>query len=269
MNEAPSSESEAGLAPAGDAVDEGASPCQGRAAKYVAAASPFPSSIAVARQAASVIDPACLPATAAAPENDVVPKFASGSVRQRPYRPQDEGASTIHSADERPGDPIVTSVEEAVCLVRFSIRSETRAPRTSIDALTLSPGPTRSPSRTGAAGRSSYHALWVARPEGVQSASVPICSSPVSPSANPPRPTQSTEKAGPRPVQEIFGTTQLPDTCVNGLADVTATRRAQGRAPLTANATPWDTVATIYDSTNRAAQVSRWAIQDKVTRRPL
>ena len=57
----------------------------------------------------------------------------------------------------------------------------------------VSPGRTVSFSRTGGAGRISYQASYWAVFEDVQFDSVPVCSSELAVSSNPPSPTQKAE----------------------------------------------------------------------------
>ena len=76
--------------------------------------------------------------------------------------------------------------------VRLRSRIETVLPLTVTAAETVSPGLTASLSVTGGAGRISYH-VETRRPDAVQSAPVPICSSEVAPCVNPPSPTQKAE----------------------------------------------------------------------------
>ena len=63
---------------------------------------------AVALQAGSPIGPEWPEPVADAPVNATVPKFASGSGRQPPRPPHDEGDSAIHSAEDVSGDATVT-----------------------------------------------------------------------------------------------------------------------------------------------------------------
>ena len=95
------------------------------------------------------------PPIAVAPSNATVPKFASGSVWQPPT-PQVDGASAIHSADERSGADIRNRFPKAVWRVRFLILIVTILRLTATAAAILSPGLTRSFTVTGGAGSSSY-----------------------------------------------------------------------------------------------------------------
>src|SRR5438105_14812504 len=114
--------------------------------------------MAVAFQAESAIVPVCPAATAEAPENVIVPKFVSGSVRQPPKRLHADGASAIHSADETSGEAIRSFLAATVPRVTFLMRNETVWPLTLTEALTVSPGRMVSFKRTELAGTSSYQA---------------------------------------------------------------------------------------------------------------
>jgi hypothetical protein len=90
--------------------------------------------------------------------NRTLPKSPRGSGWQSPVWSQLDGASAIHSALETSGLfivsdfvadwPVVVSVKDTVTLV----------PSTDTLPVTWSPGEIASPSRTGAAGTSSYQA---------------------------------------------------------------------------------------------------------------
>src|SRR5436190_2303882 len=115
------------------------------------------SSIGVAVQTGSEIVPTWRAAFAEAPENVTVPKFARCSTRQSPAL-HDEGASAIHSADERSGVAILSFLEKYLPLVRFRIVTVTLLPMTVTVAEIVSPGRIVRFTSTGPAGTSSYHA---------------------------------------------------------------------------------------------------------------
>ena len=87
-----------------------------------------------------------------------MPKSVSDSGRHWPDPSHTEGASAIHSAELVSGAAIVSVLEELVAWVKFRMRIETCLPLTETEADTVSPGATRTPSLTAAAGTSSYHA---------------------------------------------------------------------------------------------------------------
>ena len=134
-------------------------------------------SIACAVQAASPIAPAWpVRETACAPVNVVVPKAASAPVAHCPPPEHSDGASTIHSAE-------VTSTAEArsvlvndVPRVRFLMVMVVRVPLTATPAWRRSPAARAIRALCEMSGTSSYQVEYTARPAGVQSASVPICS---------------------------------------------------------------------------------------------
>src|SRR5450755_328831 len=114
---------------------------------------------------------------APADEKPVVPKFASGRVRQFVALVQSEGASTIHSAEPTSIEPAPNDLVKAVWRVRSASFSWTRWPTTVTEADSRSPGRTRRLTDSDGAGTSSYQAEESTRPDRLQSTSVPICSS--------------------------------------------------------------------------------------------
>ena len=86
------------------------------------------------------------------------PKFVSGTVRQKPVTVHSDGASAIHSADDRSGVAIWRCLLKNVCRVRFFTCTSTSVPLMSTVEVILSPGKIFSLSVTEAAGTSSYHA---------------------------------------------------------------------------------------------------------------
>jgi hypothetical protein len=99
------------------------------------------SSIGVAFQRASEIVPGWLLPIAAAFVKVTLPKFASGTTRQRPVEVQAEGASAIHSADVTSSGSVVVTVRvnrvPRVTSLRLMI---VRCPFTTTAAVIVSPG---------------------------------------------------------------------------------------------------------------------------------
>ena len=89
--------------------------------------------------------------------NATWPKFVSGSVWQRPNELHADGASVIHSAEERSGAATSTRWVEMVLRVRLRIWSVTVVPATLTLAEIRLPGKIFSLSGRGGAGTSSYH----------------------------------------------------------------------------------------------------------------
>ena len=140
-----------------------------------------------------MIVPAWPSPVAAACKNVTEPKFVRGRVRQRPDLPQTDGASAIHSAEERSGSASTVRCVKRVCRVRFVIWRMTSVPRTSTAPVIVSPGATFRRIVTGGAGTISYQSEYSGVPPAVQSDSLPTCSSAWEVSEKPPRPTQNAE----------------------------------------------------------------------------
>jgi hypothetical protein len=98
------------------------------------------------------------PELALAPRNCTSPKSASRSVEQSPRRVHTDGASTIHSAEERSGFPPARVLEARAPVVRSRIRSVTCRTPAVAEATTRSPGCTAIFNVMGAAGRISSQA---------------------------------------------------------------------------------------------------------------
>jgi len=137
--------------------------------------------------------------------NVTVPKFVKGNWVQRPDAVHADGASATHSAVEVSGFDMPSVFVNFVFRVRFLIWTVTELPLTFTDALITLPGKTLNLIGTLAAGTSSYHMEYVALPEAVQSAEVPICSSACETSEKPPRPTQKAEYVERELVQFAVG----------------------------------------------------------------
>jgi hypothetical protein len=105
----------------------------------------------------SRIVPACPVTVANACVKETVPKFASGNGVQSPLESQDEGASAIHSADDKSGVAMRNFLMKFVRRVRFLIWSDTWVPLTLTDAVTTFPGKILYFTLTLGAGTSSYH----------------------------------------------------------------------------------------------------------------
>ena len=147
---------------------------------------------------------------------ETVPKSASDTGWQLPAAAspwQTDGASAIHSAEEVSGESIWSVRLKLLPVVRSVSAIDTWSPSTPTEAEMWSPGWTSRPTFTGAAGTSSYHALYSGDPLE-QSTSVPVCSSALDSEVAPPMPTQNT--ASPRLESQLAcGWTQLPETFEN------------------------------------------------------
>jgi hypothetical protein len=174
----------------------------------------------VACQAASEIVPGWALPIAALLRMETLPKFASDRTRQFPEEVQTEGASWIHSADERSGLAAVSSFVKTVCRVRFLSWISTEDPFTFTDAVIVFPGATLSLTLIEGAGTSSYQAWYVAFPVRLQSADVPTCSSACEPALKPPRPTHVAENSDLPATQLARGCFQVPVTLVNAVEAV-------------------------------------------------
>src|SRR5581483_7049602 len=86
----------------------------------------------------------------------IVPKFVSGTTRQKPKPPHSDGASAIHSAELTSGAAIVSFFVKVVWRVRFFTCTSTLVPLTTTLDVTVSPGISFSFTFTDAAGTSSY-----------------------------------------------------------------------------------------------------------------
>lgn len=137
--------------------------------------------------------------------NVTVPKSVKGNWVQRPEALHPDGASATHSAVEVSGFDMLIVFVNFVFRVRFLIWTVTEVPLTFTDAPITLPGKTLNLIGTLAAGTSSYHMEYVALPEGVQSAEVPICSSACELSEKPPNPTQKAEYVERELVQFAVG----------------------------------------------------------------
>ena len=176
---------------------------------------PGTSRTGVAVQRASVIVPRRPSVTAPIFVNATEPKLARLTVRH-PDRSQVAGASAIHSADERSGELTASAFEKLTPVVVFAIRNSTlvRAAFTLTEALRVSPASILSFRKTPGLGGMSYQAEYLGSFAAVQSASAPICTSPVARSTYPPRPTQNAEPATPD-AQADSGCFQVAVTLVN------------------------------------------------------
>ena len=151
----------------------------------------------VAVQAESDTVPAWpLAEVAEALENRTVPKSVRASTLVPPGVTA-EGASATHSADEMSGEAMVRVLVNDLPVVSFVSRSVTDVPLTFTDAEMRSPAETASGTLTEAAGTSSYQAEYRTVPSAEQSASVPVCSSPLVDVESPPSPTQKADAVVP------------------------------------------------------------------------
>src|SRR6201999_170356 len=150
------------------------------------------------------------------PVNDAVPKSASDTGWQLPAAAppwHTDGASAIHSADEVSGESIWRVLLKLLPVVWAVSAIATWSPFTPTEADMWSPGLTSRSTLTGAAGTSSYHALYSGEPPE-QSTAVPVCSSALDSEVAPPMPTQNTASP-PLESQLAWGWTQLPETFEN------------------------------------------------------
>ena len=113
----------------------------------------------VASHAGSLIVPDAAFAVAAALLNVTLPKLVKGTTWQRPDLVQAEGASAIHSADDKSGGcATVTVFENRVRLVAFLRLNVTFDPLTRTAAVIRSPGRTFNGNRIAGAGTISHQA---------------------------------------------------------------------------------------------------------------